>query len=87
MKTRILNYYTDPGHGWLAVDRADLDALEITRRISRYSYQQNEKVYLEEDLDMSIFMQAADDAGWQVKMRYQHTNTESRIRALPHFQP
>ena len=87
MTTRTLNYYTDPAHGWLAVDRADLDRLDITHRISPYSYQQNDKVYLEEDLDMTLFMEAANDKGWNVTMKYQHTNKDSRIRSLPHFQP
>lgn len=87
MTTRTLNFYTDPGHGWLAVDRADLDRLDITHRISRYSFQQNDKVYLEEDLDMIIFMEAANDKGWNVTMKYQHTDKDSRIRTLPHFQP
>jgi hypothetical protein len=87
MTTRTLDYYTDPAHGWLAVDRADLDRLDITRRISPYSYQQNDKVYLEEDLDMMIFMEAAKDHGWVVNMKYQYTDKDSRIRSLPRFQP
>lgn len=87
MKKLTLNYYTDPSHGWLAVDRADLARLDLTNHISRYSYQQNDKVYLEEDLDMMLFMEAAKDKGWQVTMKYQYTDTDSRIRTLQHFQP
>lgn len=87
MKKLTLNYYTDPGHGWLAVTRADLARLDLTHRISRYSYQQNRLVFLEEDLDMMLFMEAAKHAGWQVTMKYQHTNNDSRIRTLQRFQP
>jgi hypothetical protein len=77
MTTRTLNYYTDPGHGWLAVSRTDLDALGIADQISPYSYQRAGRVYLEEDCDMTAYMIAADRSGWKVKIREHHANRSS----------
>jgi hypothetical protein len=84
MKRLTLNYYTDPGHGWLAVDRADLDALGIADQISAYSYQRAARAYLEEDCDMTTFMNAADRAGWKVNIR-EHYADRSSIRDFDHY--
>jgi hypothetical protein len=40
-------YIQDPGHGWIEVPRAELNALGIARQISLYSYQLGDWVYLE----------------------------------------
>ena len=61
MRTKTYTYFTDPGHGWLRVKRAELNALGITNKISPYSYMRGDYVYLEEDCDMAKFMQAK---GW-----------------------
>lgn len=55
MKT--FKYYQDAGHGWLAVKRQLLIELGISDKITRYSYQKGATVYLEEDCDMSLFLQ------------------------------
>jgi len=84
MKKLTLNYYTDSGHGWLAVNRADLDALGIADKISHYSYQRAGRVYLEEDLDMTTYMAAADRAGWKVTIR-EHFADRSAIRSYDSY--
>ena len=61
MRTKTYTYFTDPGHGWLRVKRAELNALGIANKISPYSYMRGDYVYLEEDCDMAKFMQAK---GW-----------------------
>ena len=53
-----LNYHTDPGHGWLEVDRNHLVELGINDKITSYSYQKGNKVYLEEDMDMGTYLKA-----------------------------
>lgn len=53
-----IKYYNDPGHGWLAVKRKLLKELGISDKISSYSYQRGNTVYLEEDCDASVFMKA-----------------------------
>jgi hypothetical protein len=86
MKTRDLNFYTDPSHGWLEVKRSDLIALGIENQISRYSYEQGARVYLEEDNDMSRYMEAAAAAGWTIKTADFHNDAESFIRLLKGYQ-
>lgn len=55
---KIFNWYSDPGHAWLEVTRAELISLGIENRISGYSYQKFDFVYLEEDSDAGIFIDA-----------------------------
>ena len=44
-------FHQDPGHGWLCVKRSELEDLGIADRITSFSYQKNQSVYLQEDLD------------------------------------
>lgn len=48
----------DAGHGWVEVPRSELVELGIIGKISKYSYQRGDKVYLEEDCDASTFVTA-----------------------------
>jgi hypothetical protein len=56
-------YYTDPGHGWVEVPRSLLHELGIADKITGYSYQRGEDVFLEEDCDLSTFARAMTKAG------------------------
>lgn len=56
MKTYI--FHNDPGHGWLAVKRTELERLSILDKVSLYSYQKGGTVYLEEDCDARLFIEA-----------------------------
>lgn len=51
-------FYEDPGHGWLEVPMADLIEAGVADKISRCSYRDGDKAYLEEDCDMATFLQA-----------------------------
>lgn len=53
-----LTFFTDGGHGWLSVKRKLLHELDIADKITRFSYQKGQSVYLEEDCDVSTFMKA-----------------------------
>lgn len=86
MKTQDLNFYTDPAHGWLEVKRSDLIALGIEDQISRFSYEQGARVYLEEDNDLSRYMEAAAVAGWTIKTADFHNDDQSFIRLLKGYQ-
>lgn len=79
-------FYTDPGHGWLDVPRALLHELGIAERVSRYSYQRGESVFLEEDCDYSLFRKAMMDAGREFTTADIHTDGNSFIRSLPSYQ-
>lgn len=76
----IYQFYEDPGHGWLKVSRKELRRLGIEDRISSFSYQNNEDVFLEEDSDMSVFMSAKETRGETVGIKHHHTNKTSKIR-------
>jgi len=69
-KTMQDNYIMrqDPGHGWLEVERSELSRLGIGNKISGYSYQNNGKIYLEEDCDAGCFIQAKKAADESIKI-------------------
>lgn len=79
MKT--YKFYADPGHGWLAVKITELMELGIITQISNYSYMRGATVYLEEDIDATLFFNAyRDKHGVDPKHSYKHTNNRSPIR-------
>lgn len=71
-------FYSDPGHGWLEVQRSELIALGILFQVSHCSYQRGETVYLEEDCDASLFVQAKRDAGDAVTLIERHNDSPIR---------
>lgn len=58
--------FNDPGHGWLAVSFAELQALGIAEKITHYSYRRADIVYLEEDCDLTTFIRAKAARGERV---------------------
>jgi hypothetical protein len=65
-------FHTDPGHGWLAVKRKEAERLGIIDKISQYSYQRGGTIYLEEDCDASLFINAKKEAGEEFECRESH---------------
>ena len=53
--------YSDPGHGWLQVQKKELEELNIINNVSEYSYINGEFVYLEEDRDLNLFIKAYEN--------------------------
>jgi hypothetical protein len=51
-----LKFYQDAGHGWLAAKRKLLIELGILNKITGYSYQRGQTVYLEEDCDAGTLL-------------------------------
>lgn len=53
-------FHADPGHGWLEVPVAELAALGIADKVSAYSYvsRDGKTAYLEEDCDVTLFVDA-----------------------------
>ncbi len=49
-----------PGHGWLRVPLSELDALGIRDKITKYSYEDDLYAYLEEDDDLTTFVEAKE---------------------------
>ena len=82
-------FHHDDGHGWLEVPFADLMNVGLTLSdISTYSYATVNKsyvptVYLEEDIDVAIFMLAAKRAGKKVTFTHKDVPGSSVIRTYP----
>ncbi len=51
-------FYSDAGHGWLQVPKKELKELGIENKISGFSYERGDYVYLEEDMDASTYLNA-----------------------------
>ena len=52
-------FHADAAHGWLEVPLGDCEALGLKpSNFSRYSYRLGDTLYLEEDRDLSVFMNA-----------------------------
>jgi hypothetical protein len=82
-----LNVYNDPGHGWVAIKRDVLIKLGIEHKVSYYSYQRGQTVYLEEDCDASLLIGAARDAGITFGFVNKYTDKRSPIRSYAQFKP
>lgn len=79
---RVFTYLQDSGHGWLSVPVKYLLAVcsdAELQQISCFSYYKGKSVYLEEDCDMRIFVQA-----WrrllELKLESKHTD-KSPVRS------
>jgi hypothetical protein len=86
-----LKFHSDPGHGWLQIPFSEIQRLGIGSKISHYSYMSrrgpNPLVYLEEDCDVSIFIEAAKAKGENIEFEDVSYNDSCFIRGLPNFTP
>ncbi|MFA6619459.1 MAG: hypothetical protein WCT23_10395 [Candidatus Neomarinimicrobiota bacterium] len=77
--------YSDSGHAWLQVPRVELAQLGILEQISGYSYELDGMVYLEEDCDMPIYIEALPEAE-RTGIIYDWEDVDSSpIRNYPRF--
>jgi hypothetical protein len=82
-----ITVYTDPGHGWGAVKRTVLTDLGIANRVTAYSYQRGQSVYLEEDCDLSLLIGALRERGITPVFDERHTDRRSPIRSYESYRP
>ena len=76
-------FYSDPGHGWVAVPKALLRELGIAAKITSYSYERGETAFLEEDCDASAFIAAMKATGRSFTFReVVERNRDSFVRSL-----
>lgn len=82
MNAEPLHFYADAGHGWLAVTREDVEAINLAADMfSRCSYINGETLYLEEDCDASLFLAAYEAfTGRKPKIIEHVERGDSRIR-------
>lgn len=69
MSTITKVFHSDPGHGWLAVKLKELKDFDITDKVSSFSYVKGKSVYLEEDCDAGLYIEAMKEKGVIVKTR------------------
>ena len=76
-----LTYYQDPGHGWVKVPRKLLTELGVADKVSSFSYQRGDFVYLEEDCDADLVLRLIPDA----KLILKNANRSSKIRSYDSY--
>jgi hypothetical protein len=86
-KTFTVVVYSDPGHAWGKVKRQVLNNLGIADKVSAYSYQLRDNVYLEEDCDLALLHDTLSKQDVRIKFVEKHTNRDSKIRSYERFSP
>jgi len=85
MMTKTYRFYADPSHGWAVVPVKDLEKFGLMDKISEYSYRKGDTAYLEEDLDLTTFVETLKGLGYELKFKSSAGNKMSRIRNYPRF--
>jgi hypothetical protein len=85
-KTFTVTVYSDAGHAWAKVKRQVLINLGIANKITRYSYQFKDNVYLEEDCDLYLLHQTLDAQDVRLKYVEKHTDKSSKIRSYERYE-
>lgn len=74
-------FFSDAGHGWLRVTKAELQKLGLLKVISSFSYERGGYVYLEEDGDLRTFVKAKRidnfPTWFEINVTEKHSNTSS----------
>jgi hypothetical protein len=75
-----LNYFTDPGHGWIEAPIQLLKQLGIVNKITSYSYRKGDTAFLEEDCDSALLLMELTKHDVKYDVIEHHTNNDSKIR-------
>jgi len=81
-----IKFYEDPGHGWGAVKRSLLIELGIADKITQFSYQNGDTVYLEEDCDLGLFIDTLRSKGESVDYKKRTYYNRCPIRSYERYQ-
>jgi len=84
----LLEFHHDAGHGWIKVSRKDfqLTGCDIAE-VSKYSYQDGEQLYLEEDCDADYFIKKLEkkyggQEDWPRKIEPIYADWHGNIRSM-----
>jgi len=80
MKSITIRVYSDAGHGWGQIKRTILEKYNLLDKISGFSYQWRDNVYLEEDLDLPKLVDVLRAAKVDVKFKECISHRPSKIR-------
>jgi len=78
-------FYADPGHGYLRVSLKILERLGIMNQISPFSFKSNYYAFLEEDMDMTTFVQAYKADGQDAEFVVKNLDHEAGCRRYERF--
>lgn len=91
MRTIKLKWYSDPGHSWLRISRKNAEELGILESITAFSYESEKYLFLEEDRDAGIAIEALNET---LKTRpdlqatfllESHAKDRSHVRKYDHY--
>ena len=86
MKKITLDFFSDPGHGWVRFSLVRLAELGMLNEISPYSYQRGKYVFLEEDRDLGRLTARLQREGYRVfNWKHHSTNRQSKIRGYASY--
>lgn len=85
--TSVYTFFSDSGHGYLEVPLTELKRLGIDKDISSYSFTHNGLVYLEEDCDYSIFIDAKAKANEPFDYKSVSIDGDAPCRGYPRYNP
>lgn len=86
---RITYYpvYKDYGDAWLSIPMSLFRSVDVGGRISADSRMTPTRIYLNRRWDMGIFLDAAREAGMDIRTRIKATDGESEIRRMASYHP
>jgi len=82
-----IHVYNDPGHGWASVKRSLLVEYGIADKVSAYSYQRGQSVYLEEDCDLSLLLGVFRERNITPEWVEHYSDRRSPIRSYEYYRP
>ena len=86
-KKVVRKFHQDPGHGWLCVKIAELEALGIADKITGFSYMRKQSAYLEEDTDYTTYLYALKERGIELEtVNGKMFNKDHPIRRFESYQ-
>jgi hypothetical protein len=80
-----IRFICDPSHGWGEIPLSLIKDLGLTNKISKYSYQQEDNAYLEEDCDLPMVLNELNKKGVSFTFIEEHSNYDSWVRNLKKF--
>lgn len=75
--------HEDAGHGWLEVRKSEI--METPVKVTPYSYQDENNVYLEEDCDKWAFLNYLESKGEKFTLETSYHKDYNPIRSMRHF--
>lgn len=81
-KVKSFRVFSDPGHSWVKVPIELVKSMGIADKITRYSYINKNYVFLEEDCDLTTFINKWNELHGEgtIKFVESWTNRQSKIR-------